>query len=110
MDFRLWVLFWVSCFIFQGCATPARTFVSEEAVSPTERSSRRAAVPDAERDSIPPKVEANPVKPSVWTQWMGAFSKTPSKPRERIALPRTDRETAADEKPVESDPADDFDF
>lgn len=115
MDFGLRILVWSACFAYAGCAAP-KTFVSNEVTSEAKRAPSQAEVPEeSANDASLPKVEANPVKPSVWSQWMGAFSKSPetkapSKPIERIPLPRTDGERPEGETESEFDPAVDLGF
>jgi hypothetical protein len=99
MDFRLWVLCLTASFLATGCAAPMRTFVSGKEASIEDPFQVQTEPPEAVKESRPPKTEANPVKPSVWSQWMGAFSKpsadkADSKPKERIVLPRTDLESS----------------
>lgn len=115
MNVRLPVLCWAACFVGAGCAGPTRTFVPDDE-TPTGNSIRHQtetefADPVSEVNSR--QAEADPVKPSVWSQWMGAFtgqpdSKGPSKPAERIPLPRTDAEMPADETQAEFGSETDF--
>lgn len=102
MGFRLWALCWTLCFLGAGCAAPMRTFVSEERNSIADPVRSQNEVKDLASEARSAKVEANHVKPSVWTQWMGAFSMQPpnkalAKPTERIPLPRTDLEKPGEE-------------
>jgi hypothetical protein len=93
MDFRLWIIFSTVCFLGGGCAAPIRTFVADDRPSVDDPFRPQSESSHVVSDSHSAKAEANPVKPSVWSQWMGAFSKPPvTKPAERIPLPRTDLE------------------
>jgi hypothetical protein len=108
MGFRLWALCWIFCVLGAGCAAPMRTFVSDERASTADTVRSETETTDLVSESQSAKVEANPVKPSVWTQWMGAFSMQPpnkalAKPTERIPLPRTDLEKPGEEIASELD-------
>lgn len=115
MDFRLWALCWTFYFLGAGCAAPMRTFVSEERTSAIDPVRSPTETTDSTSEEHSAKLETNPVKPSVWTQWMGAFSMQPpskalSKPTERIPLPRTDLETSEEELASDFDSAGDSSF
>jgi hypothetical protein len=112
MAFRRWAISIAACFLMAGCAAP-QTFVAE---APSEDADPFAAqLQPSETENPTHKAEANPEKPSAWSGWMGAFtkspaSKAPSKPIERIPLPRTDREIPMDSKEAEAVPDHETDF
>ncbi len=97
------------CATLTGCLSPDRTFVAGEKPKPrpAQAEAPASSIPDPVATRIEPAASqtgAEESKPSVWSNWLGAFSpkkagpQKPSQPPQRIPLPRTDGQ--ADENPT----------